>query len=173
MIFAEVSFRVRYGAPQVRSLTKFGVNLYRKTPQPQSYFSQWSPSFFFIDDVAYPCAEQHMMAEKARLFHDHDTAERIMASPDPREHKRLGRGMHNFDCPIWDRIREGTVYAGTFAKFTQNPAMKQHLLSASFKCLVKASPFDPEWDIGLRADDPNPVAWGKFSRGSSFRRSRK
>ena len=29
---AEVSFRVRYGAPQVSSLRKFRVNLYRGTP---------------------------------------------------------------------------------------------------------------------------------------------
>ena len=32
-IFAEVSFRVRYGALLVRSLRKIKVNLYRKTPQ--------------------------------------------------------------------------------------------------------------------------------------------
>ena len=29
---AEVSFRVRYGAPHVRSLRNFKVNLYRRTP---------------------------------------------------------------------------------------------------------------------------------------------
>ena len=33
LIFAEVSFRVRNGAPEVRSLRKFGANLYRRTPQ--------------------------------------------------------------------------------------------------------------------------------------------
>ena len=32
MILAEVGFRVRYGAPQVRSFGKFRVNLYRRTP---------------------------------------------------------------------------------------------------------------------------------------------
>ena len=32
LILAEVSFRVRDGAPQVRSLRKFKVNLYRRTP---------------------------------------------------------------------------------------------------------------------------------------------
>ena len=32
LIFARVSFRVRYGALQVRSLRKFSVNLYRRTP---------------------------------------------------------------------------------------------------------------------------------------------
>ena len=86
--------------------------------QPPSYFSQWSPSVFVIDEVTYSCAEQYMMAEKARLFLDHDTAERIMASPDPREQKRLGRGVHNFDCATWDRVREDAVLTGYFPKFT-------------------------------------------------------
>ena len=36
--------------------------------QPPSYFSQWSPSSFVVDDVSYPCAEQNMMAEKANVF---------------------------------------------------------------------------------------------------------
>ena len=30
--FAEVSFRVKYGAPQVRGLRKIRVNLYHRTP---------------------------------------------------------------------------------------------------------------------------------------------
>ena len=66
-----------------------------------------------------------MVAKKARLFLDHDTAERIMALPDPREHKRLGRRVHNFDCATWDRVREDVVLVGSFAQFTQNPVMKQ------------------------------------------------
>ena len=36
-----------------------------------SYFSQWSPLPFVVDGVPYSCAEQFMMAEKARLFRDH------------------------------------------------------------------------------------------------------
>ena len=31
-VFAEVSFRVRCGAPEMRSLRKIRVNLYRRTP---------------------------------------------------------------------------------------------------------------------------------------------
>ena len=95
-----------------------------------------------------------MMAEKARLFQDHDAAERIMASPDPREHKRLGRGVHNVECAIWDLVREDAVLDGIFAKSTHNPAMQQHLLSTDTKTLAEASPFDPVWGIGLREDDP-------------------
>ena len=52
-----------------------------------------------------------------------------MASPDLREHKHLGRGVHNVDCATWGRVREDAALTGFFSKLTQNPAMKQHLLS--------------------------------------------
>ena len=44
-----------------------------------------------------------MMAEKARLFKDHRAVELIMSSPDPSTHKRIGRGVRNFDSAAWDR----------------------------------------------------------------------
>ena len=87
--------------------------------QPLSYFSQWSPSSCFVDDVSSSCAAKYMMAEKARLFQDHGASERSMSSPGPREHKRIDRGVHDFDCFIWDRVREDAVLASTFVKFTQ------------------------------------------------------
>ena len=40
--------------------------------------SQWFPCSFLVDDIYYNCAEQFMMAEKARLFHDEDALRKIM-----------------------------------------------------------------------------------------------
>ena len=45
-----------------------------------SYFSQWSSSSFVVDGVSYSCAEQFMMAAKARLFKEHRAVELIMLS---------------------------------------------------------------------------------------------
>ena len=59
-----------------------------------------------------------------------------MVSPDPREHKRLGLGVNNFDCAIWDRVRADAVLLVRLPKFTQNPAMKQSLLSTGTKFFV-------------------------------------
>ena len=50
--------------------------------------------------------------------------------------------------------------------------MKYHLLSTGTNSLAEASPFDPVWGIGLRADDPEAVipagGEGKFARKSSL-----
>jgi len=113
-----------------------------------------------------------MMAAKARLFKDHRAVELIMSSPDPSAHKRIGRGVRNFDSAAWDREKQNAVLSGNYAKFTQNPAMKHHLLSTGNKRLAEASPLDPVWGIGLRADDPRakgPRQWrGKILLGEAL-----
>ena len=101
-----------------------------------------------------------------------------MSSTDPRAHKRVGRGVRNFDKAVWDRVREDAVLVGNFAKFSQNPTMTYHVLSTGTKRLAEAGPFDPVWGIGLRADDTeahNPRRWlgKKNSRKSSFFGSRR
>ena len=53
-------------------------------------FSQWFPADFVVDDVAYNCAEQYMMAEKARVFGDDDIRQKMLACNDPKEIKALG-----------------------------------------------------------------------------------
>ena len=70
--------------------------------------------------------------------------------------------MRNFDSAVWDREKQNAVLSGNYTKFTQNPAVKHHLLSTGNKRLAEASPLDSVWGIGLRADDPraiNPRQW--------------
>ena len=85
-----------------------------------------------------------------------------MSSTDPSKHKRIGRGVRNFDSSVGDREKQNAVLSGIYVKFTQNPAMKNHLYSSDNKLLDETSPLDPVWGIGFRADDPranNPCQW--------------
>ena len=61
-----------------------------------------------------------------------------MSLPHPSIHKRIGRGVRNFDSAGWDNA----MFSGTYAKFTQNPAMTNHLLSTGTKRLAETSPLD-------------------------------
>ena len=65
-----------------------------------------------------------MMAEKPSFFQDHLAVELIMSSPDPSTHKRIGRGVRNFDSVAWDGEKQKAVLVGTYVKFTQIFAMK-------------------------------------------------
>lgn len=67
--------------------------LFWKPPCP---FGQWTDSPFEIDGRRYMCAEQFMMAEKARLFGDHEIATAIIGSNDPREQKEARKKGQRF-----------------------------------------------------------------------------
>ena len=106
------------------------------------------------------------MAEKARLFKDHNALELIMSSPDPSTHKRIGRGVCNFDSAVWDREKQNGELGGNCAKFTQIPALKNHRLSTGNKRLAEASPLDPVWSPGesYKSQRPTPVEGGRSAR---------
>lgn len=119
-------------------------------------FSQWEPSWFEVDGVEYNCAEQYMMAEKARLFGDEDTLEKIMDTESPAMQKRLGRLVDGFDEDVWLEEEENgeprcwnIVRRGNLAKFSQNPHLLDLLLQTVGTSLVEASPDDLRWGIGL------------------------
>lgn len=128
----------------------------------ESPFSQWHQSPFVVNGMVYNCAEQYMMQQKAVLFEDDESARKIMQSNSPTEQKRLGRKVKNFDGTVWNQHRKRIVYAGNYAKFTQNPALKEALLQTEGTTLVEASPVDRIWGVGLAEDDPrihDPQQW--------------
>jgi ribA/ribD-fused uncharacterized protein len=135
-------------------------------PRPGAYdqdcLGQWQPSPFTVDVDDYTCAEQYMMAEKARLFDDDETAAMIMRSADPKEMRALGRRVRNFDQRTWNRARHSIVLHGNYAKFTQDPRLREYLLGTGSRVLVEASPLDTIWGIGLPATSPkaaDPADW--------------
>jgi len=130
--------------------------------QPPGIYGQWTRSPFNVDGTDYVCAEQYMMAEKARLFGDEAIRAQILASGSPREHKALGRRVQNFSPSIWERERVEIVVRGNLAKFSQDPALLEALLATGDRRMVEASPLDRIWGVGLRADDPrihDPATW--------------
>ncbi|CAN0356037.1 unnamed protein product [Laminaria digitata] len=54
-------------------------------------------SGFVHEGTNYNCAEQFIMARKARLFNDTTHHQQIMTSSDPAEQKALGRAVSGFN----------------------------------------------------------------------------
>jgi ribA/ribD-fused uncharacterized protein len=117
------------------------------------YFSNWHPSKFQVDGIWFNCGEQYMMWAKAMLFNDTETAKLILATTLPRDQKALGRQVRSFDKAVWDSRCIELMTTGLYAKFSQNPSMREELLSTDDKEIAEASPFDSIWGIGLGEDD--------------------
>ncbi|GAA1751319.1 NADAR family protein [Luedemannella helvata] len=162
-----------YSVDELRDLVAAGANLsylhfWGHRPQAdgrpgKGCLSQWWESApFEVDGVRYATAEHFMMAGKARLFDDKETAARIVAAASPGAAKALGRQVARFDDETWRAHRFDIVVAGNRAKFGQHPDLLAYLVGTRDRVLVEASPQDRIWGIGLAANDGrafDPAAW--------------
>jgi len=150
------------GHEPLRFVFFWGHRTSRPGEVTKACFSQWWPSAFHSDGTQYLTAEHWMMAEKARLFGDEETRDKVLAAPSPGAAKALGREIASFDQGTWDAAKYDIVVAGNLLKFSQNPDLGAFLAGTGTRILVEASPVDPVWGIGLEENDPaatRPDLW--------------
>ncbi|EML1934832.1 NADAR family protein [Providencia stuartii] len=156
------TLRKQYRAGKKFKYIFFWGHQSKSTLITKSCFSQWYPAAFTVEGHRFASAEHFMMAEKAKLFNDHETREKIIHAPNPSAAKAFGREVRGFNQDIWDAHRFNIVIAANLAKFSQNEALQQFLLNTNERVLVEASPVDKIWGIGLAEDHENidnPLTW--------------
>lgn len=116
-------------------------------------FSQWYDYEMIVDGVMYGCAEQYMMAMKAKTFNDEESYEKIMATQEPSRQKALGRKVKNFNPDVWNRVAKEYVFKANLVKFSGD--LKKELTDTGNKEIVEASPTDRIWGIGMDVDHPD------------------
>ena len=135
---------------------------YPHDPVQKTCLSQWYACNFFVSCIEYFTTEQYMMASKALLFKDLNIYQQIFQAKTPQEFKNLGKLVKNYDDTVWNLHKDRIVVEGNYAKFSQNPALKNFLLSTGNKILAEASPYDKIWGIGLEESDDrvlDPAQW--------------
>lgn len=116
-------------------------------------FSNWYPCKFTYNNVEFNCSEQALMYEKAILFKDQKTAQRILEAKTPKEQKALGRLVKNYNENIWSKNREKIMTDILLAKFTSKNNFKNEMMKYKNYQFVEASPVDRIWGIGLHEDN--------------------
>lgn len=117
-------------------------------------FSNWHRSPIQYHGLSFNCNEQFMMFCKAKLFGDEIVAAKILAEPDPKQQKKLGREVSGFVQSRWDEKADHFVYVGAREKFTQHESAYDALMDTLGTKLVEASRFDKIWGIGMDQHAP-------------------
>lgn len=119
------------------------------------FMSNFYPCTFKENSYTYNCSEQYFMKKKQELFDptNEQLANAIMNTSDPKEIKKYGRAVKNYNETIWNTHRFNAMLNANKLKFSSNPNLREQLLETGNKILVEASPYDNIWGIGLDKKD--------------------
>ena len=135
--------------------------------EENGYLSNWFLSEFTVGGITFSSMEQYMMYEKAVLFKDQTTAEKILQTDDVAAIKVVGSTVQNFDEKVWVKEREGIVYRGVSEKFRQNPELAEKLERTGEEIIAECAVKDRIWGIGLSMKDENRFSINKW-RGQNL-----
>ena len=130
--------------------------------EENGYLSNWYPSSFTLDGVAFSSMEQYMMYRKAVCFGDEKVAAQILAMEDVAEIKALGRLVSGYDESLWNGVRQIVIYEGLLAKFSQNPDLRKQLKGTGQAFLAECAVKDRVWGIGLSMHDSDRLDRAKW-----------
>lgn len=115
-------------------------------------FSNFFPAKFRIGGVDYTCSEQYYLSTGAEIVGDYEVAEKIMLESDPAVMKSLSNSLPHRNNDM-DKLTEGlkkqTMMDALVAKFSQNPHLRDCLVSTGDSEIVEASANDLFWGAGV------------------------
>ena len=127
----------------------------------ESMLGLWWPCQIRIENVLYNCVGQFIEAEKARLFGDLETREKILKASSSQEVMSLAVKLEGFENDTWYNIHEAVALYGN-----HKDKSKEALLKTKDSILVYDS-LDEFWGAGLRRTDncilnPDDWEWGNY-----------
>ena len=118
-----------------------------------SIFSNLNTKFpVTIEGTTYICNEQYIQHSKATLFHDQESADKIMSCDNPHEIRALGRNIAGFRYWVWKQHAVHLTKQCMRQKFEENHEAKEALLATESKIIAEASR-DTFWGCGVHITD--------------------
>lgn len=118
----------------------------------------YTPTQFKVNDVVYDSVEMFVMYQKAKLFNDTESMQKILnysklKNKKTIEYNKFGRGVKGFNQETWDGKKDILFALGMYYKFSQNQNLKRILHSTGNNILCEANPYDNLYGVGLAAND--------------------
>lgn len=127
-------------------------------------------NFYPINNNQSITSEKFYMLMKAVAFHDYESITLISNSTTPRDAKKLGRAVKNYDQKVWDEIKFSVMMSAIRLKVAIDEDFKDILRASENKILVEASPVDRIWGIGYHKNEAldNILDWGENLLGKAL-----
>ena len=113
-----------------------------------SPYSNFHHGPFEINSQQFHSAEQWIQYQKALMFGDSYTANRILLADTPMECKQLSYKINGVDREKWQSDGYEVCFGGVCEKFIQNRPLLQLLKTTSPKILAEATT-DRLWGTGI------------------------
>jgi ribA/ribD-fused uncharacterized protein len=122
-----------------------------KEDNSQNYSNESSHPIL-IDDVNYKTVEHYVQSQKAKLFNDQETYEKILKKAKTASSaKKFGEDVRDFKTEIWETKQDEIMEIGVRAKFVQHPSLRKQLTETGDKVIGDADARDFYWGIGSGA----------------------
>lgn len=119
----------------------------------KSVLNNWNKEHpFTIKGTTYSCMEQYIISEKCLFFGDTDNARYVMQETEPREMRKAGDYVSNYDHQLWLEICRDIVTEGVRSKFSSNEHAKAFLLNTGRRVIGEATK-NTKWGIGVHISD--------------------
>lgn len=122
------------------------IRFYSHTKGNYTSFSNFSPHPVVWKGKTYPTSEHLFQALK--FIDDPEYAEQIRLAETPTICKRMGQTRSHPLRKDWEDVKDDLMYQIVLKKATQNPDMKEELLSTGDSNLIEAAPNDYYWGEG-------------------------
>ncbi|MBP9739456.1 MAG: NADAR family protein [Chitinophagaceae bacterium] len=117
---------------------------------------------FTIDGTTYNTLTHWIMAQKAALFYDYTTMEKIIQTKQAAHAKLLACYIKNFDEEVWLAHAYSIVVKGNLHKFKKHYHLQRKLLNTQQNVIVAVTAQDNIWGNGLAyfsKELSNPLKW--------------
>lgn len=89
------------------------------------------------------------MYQKCVMFGDTASAQKVLATDDPKLQQAIGRDAKGYVDSVWAGMRQVIAIRGIQAKFSQNEELKEKLLATGDAILVECAKSDRHWACGI------------------------
>ncbi|KAJ6195989.1 hypothetical protein J3E72DRAFT_245083 [Bipolaris maydis] len=152
------------------------VLFWKETERDVGFLSPWYMCVFKESGVRYTSVGHFILAEKARLFGDKDTLQKILVADTAEEQKLWAGNIKGIIAKTWEEHALDIATRANIAKFFVSAPLKGRLESFGTREFVLASPHDRLFGIGFNATEAIRVGkeqWGQNLFGQALHATRR